>query len=139
METKTRGYKLNGSKVTGFKVPDSYFDDLEMQILSKTIQDTEQSKPRIVSIWIKSSYAMVSAAVILIAFMLMKPDADAVINTEGFAYELPIELYSDYDELWLAQEIDLGIEDAELDGQLNSLLNDGVTNTEILEIYLNDN
>ena len=136
METNIKGNKLSGSKDSGFKVPDAYFDDMETQILSKVVYGTEQSKPRIGSLWVKSFYAMVSAAVILIAFMLLKPSAD--VDFEAFAYQPPIELYSDYDELWLAQEIDLGIEDAEFDEQLNSLLNDGVTNTEILDMYINN-
>jgi len=137
MEIEIKGNKMNGRKDMVYKVPESYFDDMEIQILSKTIHGTRQHTPRVVSLWMKSSYAMVSAAVILIAFMLMKPEANMI--SEGFAYQSSVELYSDYDELWLSQEIDLSPEDSEIDEQLNSLLDDGVTNTEILDIYLNYN
>jgi len=146
METKININKMNRRKDSGFKVPESYFEDLETQILSKTIQKIEQVPQLPVSIWMKSSYAVISAAVILIAFMLMKPDA--AMDIEGFAYQPSIDLYSDYDEMWIAQEVNLSGDDqgdmgakgeSEINEQIDSLLDDGVTNTEILDIYINNN
>ncbi len=126
------------SRSAGFKVPESYFENLEKDILAKTILSTDSTTTKLVILntWIKVGIA--SAAALIIAFVLLFPHSNSL--PMELAYENDLEQYAYYEEDWIAQEIDkLEFDDIDsfMEEEINSLIADGVTSNEILDIYLN--
>ena len=124
---------------SGFKVPGSYFNNLENSILSKTSQIDNNSNTKLIQMnkWIMMS--MATAAALIIAFFFLYPKGEYLPSE--MAYENEIEQYAFYDEDWIAQELaelSTGQEDIASDAEIDFLLADGVTNDEILDIYLNN-
>jgi len=139
MKTKETNFQKTNTKVDAFKVPATYFDDLEQQILAKTVNAAFVSPSHSLPLWSQMSYSAVSVAVILVAFLLLTPGSGS--NLDGMDFIAEELLYTSYDDAWMAEEIvfDEDSEDSDIDDHISFLLAEGVTNTEILEVYLSDN
>ena len=139
MKTKKTNFQLTDIKEDAFKVPESYFDDLEKQILSNTVYTEQNPLSHSIQLWSQISYSVVSIAVLLVAFFLLTPNTYTKLDSMDFiAEEL---LYTSYDDAWIAQEMmfDDDSDGNDISDHISFLLAEGVTNTEILEVYLNNN
>jgi len=123
---------------SGFQVPESYFSDLESAILSKTIDTEKKSKTPVFTMnnWVLMTTA--TAAALMIAFFFLYPKGEYLPSE--LAYESEIEQYAYFEEDWIAQEYveaSTNEENIIYDAEIDFLIEDGVTNEEILDIYNN--
>jgi len=139
MKTKKTNFQITDLKEGAFKVPESYFDDLEKRILSNTVYAERNTLSHSIPIWSQISYSVVSVAVLLVAFFLLTPNTNT--KQDGMDFITEELLYTSYDDAWIAQEMkfDEDYDGSEMNDHISFLLAEGVTNTEILEIYLNNN
>jgi len=129
---------MKGSS-SGFQVPESYFSDMENSILGKTIEPEKKSKTPVFTMnsWVLMT--MATAAVLMIAFFFMYPKGEYL--PLELAYENEMEQYAYFEEEWIAQEyaeVSRSQDAIAYDAEIDFLIEDGVTNDEILDIYLNN-
>lgn len=119
-----------------FKTPALYFDDLENDILNKTIlaKKAPRANLSLMNTWLTIGFA--SAAALIIAFILLFPqNNNAPLE---FSFEDEMEQFAYYGDEWIDQELaEMPIEDDDsfIDENIDYLMEDGVTNDEILAFY----
>ena len=127
---------LKNSSAT-FKTPELYFDDLENKILNKTILAKKAPKTKIslLNTWLRIGVA--TAAAFIIAFiMFFTQNNNAPVE---LSFEDDIEQFAYFGDEWIDQELaDFPIEendDSFIIEDIDYLIEDGVTNDEILAFY----
>jgi len=121
---------------SSFHVPESYFNDLETQILQKTSGAAKKSSGKITSMnsWLAMSIS--TAAALIIGFILLFPSNRMKDSDLTFFDDL--DQYAGYSDMWIAEEVkqaELDVDDTSL-GEIDALLADGVTNEEIINEYI---
>jgi len=120
-----------------FKTPELYFDDLENKILNKTILAKKAPKTKISLLYTWLTIGLASAAALIIAFIMLFTQNN---NTPvEFSFEDDIEQFAYFGDEWIDQELaDLPIgedDDSFIIEDIDYLIEDGVTNDEILAFY----
>lgn len=124
---------------SGFQTPKAYFDDLENDILSKTVNSKSTSRPRIFHFNSLLSIGLSTAAAIIIALVLWYPNEE--LPTFDHDYLDDLEQYAYFEEDWIAEEVqnlEIDEEDLIMNNEIENLLSDGVTSDEILDIYISE-
>ncbi len=119
----------------GFQIPENYMDDFESHILQKLGDLNEVPKSGIINLKTILLASIPIAAMLVLGYFLflnssIKKDNNLIES------ELRWDEYASFEEDWITEELAV-VEDQEtdMDLEINYLLEEGVTNIEIIEAY----
>lgn len=117
----------------GFQVPGNYFNNVEADILTKINTIPKASKNKVISLKSWVIYGLSIAASMMI-FLLVWQNHE---NSTSFSdwTELEWDQVAIFEESWILEELGDEVEDISYE-EIDFLLAQGVTNEEILEVFM---
>lgn len=123
-------------KQGGFKMPENYLKDFELKILKEIEDEPSLKKGRLIGF--KSVLVALGpiAAILVLGYFLFINNSSE-IEYDILSNELSWDEYAGFDESLIINELAVLDEESvsDLDNEIDFLINEGVTNNEIIEIY----
>lgn len=130
----TDNERLKESK-GGFRMPENYLADFENRMMQKVRKTPTEKKAKRIGLKSILLAAMPIAAMLVLGYFLF---LNPLSNNENdlVESELSWDEYASFDEEWITEELAVLDENqTDLNTEINYLLDEGITNNEILEAY----
>jgi len=119
----------------GFRMPENYLADFETHMMQKVKETPVEKKAKLIGLKSILMAALPIAAMLVLGYFLLFNPLSTNEN-DLIESELSWDEYASFDEDWIAEELAvLDDQDTELDTEINYLLDEGITNNEIIEAY----
>lgn len=119
----------------GFQIPQNYLEDFDNRLMQKISIDARPKKTKVISYKKWAAILFPFAAILLLGYLLI--DQTSKSGSEYMYSEISWDEYAGFDETWITEELaSLDFEDeSQMDAEINFLLDDGITTSEILDVY----
>jgi len=120
----------------GFQMPDNYFEDFESVIMEKIEEEPGKKNRKVIGLKPALMALLPVAAVLVLGYFLFVNNSGQTEN-DIFTNELSWDKYASFDETWIVSELAIFEEEAitDMDDEIEFLINEGVTTSEIIEVY----
>jgi hypothetical protein len=120
----------------GFQLPQDYLQNFESKMLSKIEEEIIKEKTYAIQLKPILMALIPTAAILVLAYFLFIENSNQTEN-DIINSELSWDEYASFDESWILIELEEFEDesDADLDAEIDFLIAEGVTTSEIIEIY----
>jgi hypothetical protein len=119
----------------GFRMPENYLADFESRMLQAVKQTPVKKEAKLIGLKSILMAALPIAAMLVLGYFLLFNPLSTNQN-DIIESELSWDEYASFDEDWITEELAvLDDQDIYLETEINYLLDEGVTNNEIIEVY----